>query len=160
MTTTGIPAPAISRTGRLPSGMRFTDNRNRTATISGTPASGAAGTYPLTFTAKNEAGTATQAFTLTVTRAPYIKKVHTIRAREGIQLNRTIRAIGYPAPALTESGPLPAGLSFTDGNGTAVITGTPATGSSRRYRITIIATNASGTTTRPVILLISPHRAS
>ncbi len=158
VTTTGIPAPGISRTGRLPSGMRFTDNRNRTATISGTPASGAAGTYPLTFTAKNEAGTAAQAFTLTVTRAPYMKKVHTVRAREGMPLNRIVRAIGYPAPALTESGPLPAGLSFTDkGNGTAAITGTPANGSSGRYRITITATNASGTTTRPVILLISPH---
>jgi hypothetical protein len=62
---------------------------------------------------------------------------------------------------LTESGPLPAGLSFTDnGNGTAAITGTPANGSSGRYRITITATNASGTNTRPVILLISPNRAS
>jgi YVTN family beta-propeller protein len=161
VTTTGIPIPAISRKGRLPSGMRFTDNRNRTATISGTPANGAEGLYPLTFTAKNEAGTATQAFTLTVTRAPSIKKVHTIRAREGAALNRAVRAIGYPAPALAESGPLPAGLSFTDnGNGTAVITGTPANGSSGRYRITITATNASGTTTRPVTLLISPHRAS
>jgi hypothetical protein len=55
---------------------------------------------------------------------------------------------------LTESGPLPAGLSFTD-NGNAAITGTPANGSSGRYRITITATNASGTNTRPVILLIS-----
>ncbi len=50
---------------------------------------------------------------------------------------------------------------FTNnGNGTAVITGTPANGSSGRYRITITATNASGTTARAVILLISPHRAS
>jgi hypothetical protein len=159
VTITGIPLPTISRTGRLPSGMRFTDNHERTATISGTPTNGAEGTYPLTFTAKNEAGTTTRAFNLTVTRAPYIKEIHTIRRREGTPLNRTVRTIGYPAPTLTESGPLPAGLSFTDhSNGTAAITGTPVQGSSGRYRITITATNASGTTTRPVILLISPHR--
>jgi hypothetical protein len=36
----------------------------------------------------------------------------------------------------------PRGLSFTDqGNGTGVIAGTPATGSCRRYPVTITATN-------------------
>ena len=45
----------------------------------------------------------------------------------GAALSLTVRATGYPAPALAESGPLPDGLSFTDnGNGTAVIAGTPA----------------------------------
>ena len=50
-----------------------------------------------------------------------------------------------PAPALTESGALPAGLTFTDnGNGTATIAGTPAAGSGGSYPITITATNAAG----------------
>ena len=41
--------------------------RNGTATLSGTPAAGTGGTYPLTFTAVNGVGSpATQSFTLTV----------------------------------------------------------------------------------------------
>ena len=88
--------------------MRFTDNGDGTATISGTPAKAAAGVYPLTLTARNTNGTATQAFTLTVTRAPALRKIPTIRARVGAALRLTLRATGYPAPALTESGDCPA----------------------------------------------------
>ena len=60
VTATGDPAPRISRTGRLPSGVRFADNRDGTATTSGTPAKAAAGAYPLTLTASNKHGTAAQ----------------------------------------------------------------------------------------------------
>jgi YVTN family beta-propeller protein len=68
ITTTGYPAPKITRTGGLPSGARFTNNGDGTATISGTPRKSAAGTYPLRLTATNKAGTATQAFTVIVTK--------------------------------------------------------------------------------------------
>ena len=57
MTATGDPAPRITKTGRLPSGVRFTANGDGTAAISGTPAKAAAGVYPLTLTAKNKTGT-------------------------------------------------------------------------------------------------------
>ncbi len=61
-------------------------------------------------------------------------------------LHLPITTTGYPAPALTESGPLPAGLSFTNhGNGTATITGTPAPESNGRYTITVTVTSQSGT---------------
>jgi len=43
VTTTGDPAPTITRTGRLPSGVRFADYSDGTATISGTPRKAAAG---------------------------------------------------------------------------------------------------------------------
>jgi hypothetical protein len=67
VTTSGFPTPAISETGALPTGMTFTDNGNDTATLSGTPAAGSAGVYPLTITASNGvAPDATQAFTLTI----------------------------------------------------------------------------------------------
>ena len=139
--------------------MRFTDNSDGTATISGTPRKAAAGVYPLTLTARNKNGTATQAFTLTVTRAPAIRKIRTIRARVGAALHLTIRATGYPAPALAESGPLPSGLTFTDnGNGTAIIAGTPAAGSGGRYPVTITATNTSGTATRHFTIIVSQRR--
>ena len=110
--------------------MRFADNGDGTATISGTPSHRAVGVYPLTLTAKNKNGTATQAFTLTVTRAPAIQKIPATTAGVGVPLHLAVRATGYPVPALAESGPLPVGLSFTDsGNGTTTIAGTAADGS-------------------------------
>jgi len=68
VTTTGNPAPAISQGGdNLPSGLIFFDNGDGTGTLSGTPNSGTAGSYALTFTAANGVGTnAVQNFTLIV----------------------------------------------------------------------------------------------
>jgi PKD repeat protein len=156
VTATGDPAPRITKTGRLPTGMRFTDNKDGTATISGTPRNAAAGVYPLTLTARNKDGTATQAFTLTVTRAPAIQNIPTITTRVGDALRLTIRAVGYPAPALAESGPLPSSLTFTDkGNGTATITGTLAAGTRGRYPVTITATNTEGTASQNFTIVVS-----
>jgi YVTN family beta-propeller protein len=158
VTTTGSPAPTITSTGRLPTGVTFTDNTNGTATISGTPRNAAAGVYPLTLTARNTYGTATQAFILTVTRAPAIQKIRTVRTRVGAALRLTIRATGYPAPALAESGPLAGGLTFTDnGNGTATIAGTLAASSGGHYPVTITATNTEGTATRHFTIVVSQH---
>ena len=160
VTTTGDPAPTITRTGRLPSGVRFTDDGDGTAAISGNPRKAAAGMYPLTLTAKNRYGTATQAFILTVTRAPAIHKIRTVRTRVGAALRLTIRATGYPAPALAESGPLPGGLTFTDnGDGTATIAGTLAASSGGgRYPVTITATKAARTATRHFKIVVSRRR--
>jgi hypothetical protein len=71
-------------------------------------------------------------------------------------MNLTITAIGYPAPALTESGSLPAGVTFTDyGNGTAAISGTPSPGSQARYRIAMTATNTFGTASQAFTLKVT-----
>ena len=159
VTTTGDPAPSITRTGALPAGVRFTDHKDSTATISGTPRKAAAGVYPLTLTARNKYGTATQAFTLTITRAPAIEKIPAITTRVGAALRLTIRATGYPAPALAGSGPLPAGLTFTDnGDGTATIAGTPAARSGGRYPVTITATNTGGIATRRFTIVVAQSR--
>ncbi len=70
VTTTGDPSGSsmgISESGKLPSGVSFTNNANGTATISGTPKTGTKGTYPLTITASNGVSpNATQRFTLYV----------------------------------------------------------------------------------------------
>jgi YVTN family beta-propeller protein len=159
VTTTGDPVPKITKAGHLPPGLQFTDTGNGVATISGTPTKAAAGIYPLTLTASNKAGTVSQAFTLTVTKAPAIKKIRTIRVRPGTALNRSIQATGYPPPVLAESGPMPAGLSFTDrGNGAAVIAGIPALGSGGRYPITITAQNTPGTATRHLLIVVLQRR--
>ncbi len=67
VTTTGFPTPTIGQSGGLPSGVGFVDNGNGTGTLSGKPATG--GTFPITFTATNTAGNATQNFTLNVSGA-------------------------------------------------------------------------------------------
>jgi hypothetical protein len=70
ITATGVPVPALSVTGALPGGVTFTDNGNGTGTLAGTPASGTAGTFPLTVTATNGVNPpANQAFSLVVVAA-------------------------------------------------------------------------------------------
>ena len=51
-----IPTAVITKTGALPSGLAFQDNGDGTASISGIPQSGTAGTYPLTFNADSGLG--------------------------------------------------------------------------------------------------------
>jgi alpha-tubulin suppressor-like RCC1 family protein len=165
VTAAGDPTPKITSSGRLPSGVRFADKDDGTATIFGTPDDNAAGVYSLTLTARNRTGKATQEFFLTITKAPAITEIGNARAKVGVRLRLAIRASGYPSPALSESGSLPGGVSFTDnGNGTAVITGTPAAGSAGSYPIAITATNTSGTAARQFTITVIqppfpwPHR--
>ena len=67
MTATGTPSPTLSESGALPSGVTFNAS---TGVLSGTPASGTNGSYPITFTASNGVSpNATQSFTLTVNPA-------------------------------------------------------------------------------------------
>jgi hypothetical protein len=66
VTASGYPAPALTEAGALPNGVTFNTTTNL---LSGTPAAGTTGSYPITFTATNSAGTNTQNFTLTVQAA-------------------------------------------------------------------------------------------
>jgi large repetitive protein len=67
-TATGVPAPTFSESGVLPAGVTFSAGApGAGAVLSGTPAAGTAGSYPIRITAANSSGAATQAFTLTVT---------------------------------------------------------------------------------------------
>ena len=70
VTTTGTPAPALTATGSLPSGVTFVDNGNGTATLAGTAASGSNSSYPLTITATGAGSPASQSFTLLVNAQP------------------------------------------------------------------------------------------
>ena len=51
ITTTGTPVPTISKTGTLPTGLRFVAHHNGTASISGTPHVTRLGMYRLTIKA-------------------------------------------------------------------------------------------------------------
>jgi hypothetical protein len=65
VTDTGYPLPKLTVTG-LPTGVRFTDNENRTGTIAGTPRMSA--TYLVRITAANPRGATHQTMNLMVSR--------------------------------------------------------------------------------------------
>jgi hypothetical protein len=74
VTSGGVPTGALSETGPLPSGVTFTDNGNGTATLSGTPAAGTAGTYPIVVVDSGGVSpNASQIFTLTVDTGPPVR---------------------------------------------------------------------------------------
>ena len=138
ITTAGSPTTTttnITRSGTLPAGISFTNKGNGQATLTGTPTAASGGTYPLTFTAKNSAGTTTQSFVLTVAAKPTITTATSAKATDGSAFNFTVKTTGAPAPTLAESGALPQGLSWADnGDGTATLAGTPGRGSGRHLQ--------------------------
>jgi hypothetical protein len=141
VTASGAPTPSLSESGALPSGVTFVDNGNGTASLSGTPATGSGGNYPITITASNGTSpNASQSFTLTVDSAPAITSAASTTFVAGSSGSFTITTSGTPAAALSETGSLPAGVSFVDnGNGTATLSGTAA--ASGVYPFSITASN-------------------
>ncbi len=156
VTTTGSPAPALKESGALPAGVTFTDNGDGTATLAGTPATGSGGSYPLTVSATNAAGTANQSYTLTTAEQPAVTSATTAAFSTGTAGTFTVTTSGYPSPAIGESGTLPSGLTFKDnGNGTATVSGTAPDGTAGSYPITLTAANASGSATGSVTLTVT-----
>ena len=145
VTTAGYPAAALTESGKLPGGVTFVDNHNGTAALSGTPT--ASGVYTLTINAANGVSpAAAQTLTLTVvaqTRAPAITSAANSTFTVGVPGSFTVTTTGYPVPAISEYGSLPAGVTFLDNhNGTATLSGTPAAsaGGTSSY-IDIVANN-------------------
>ena len=155
-TTAGYPtATTLTETGALPAGVTFTDNGDGTATLAGTPAAGTAGSYPLTLSATNAAGTRQQTFTLTVTEAPAITSADHATFTVGSAGSFTVTT-SPAAVTVTETGTLPSGVTFTDnGNGTATLAGTPAAGTGGVYALSFKATNPSGFSTQAFTLTVN-----
>jgi hypothetical protein len=104
-------------------------------------------------TGATPAGTSTaQTFTLTVSQAPKITSAATTTATIGTALSFTVKTSGYPAPTITESGALPAGVTFTNANGTATITRTPTT--SGTFTLALTANNSLGTATQTLTIRV------
>ncbi len=141
--STGAPTPALSETGALPPGVSFVDNADGTAALSGTPGAGAGGVYSLTITATNgQSPAASQRFVLIVQQPPAVTGPTGATFVVGRHGSVTIGGAGFPAPVLSVSGSLPAGVSFTgDGNGTATLSGTPTVASGGTHVLTIRAAN-------------------
>ena len=139
VTASGYPAPTFTETGTLPSGVTLSTS----GLLSGTPAAGTSGSYPITITASNGANpNAPQNFTLTVNQPPAITSAASATFATGAAGSFTVTTEGYPPPALSETGALPSGVTFVDnGNGTATLAGTPALGTAGSYPLTILAAN-------------------
>ena len=139
----GVPAPTLSESGALPTGVTF---NAATGVLSGTPAAGTAGSYPLTFIATNTNGpSAPQNFTLTVAAtaaAPAITSAATANFLVGTAGTFTVTTTGAPTPTLSESGALPTGVTFNTTTG--VLSGTPASGTAGSYPLVITAANSAG----------------
>jgi hypothetical protein len=122
--------------------MTFVDKGNGTAKLRGTPSAPAGGIYILTIKAKNGVvPNAKQTFTLSVEQAPAITSANTTSFTIGSLGKFTITTTGFPAAAITESGTLPIGVNFVNGNGTAKLRGTPGANTAGSYSITIKAKN-------------------
>jgi CSLREA domain-containing protein len=137
VTATGTPAPTFSETGNLPSGVTLTS----AGVLSGTPAAGTGGAYPIIITAQNGVSpNATQNFTLTVNQAPAITSATSTSFALGSANSFSVTATGYPASTFSETGSLPSGVTLTTAG---VLSGTPAAGTSGTYPITITAQNGT-----------------
>jgi hypothetical protein len=160
VTATGAPTPTISASGTLPSGVSFVNNGNGTATLSGTPAPGTAGSYPLTINASNGiAPDTTQNFTLTVNAAAQALTVTTTSLPNGR------RSIPYPSTTLQAangtapyswrvmSGALPTGLGLSPGG---VISGTPTKIGNFTFTVQV-TDNSSQTASATLSIKISQH---
>jgi virginiamycin B lyase len=87
--------------------------------------------------------------------APLFAGPSSLQLTAGQAVNQTITAGGWPTPALTQTGTLPPGLSFHDnGDGTATISGTPATADGgQSYTVTVTASNSFQSTASQTIAI-------
>lgn len=150
ITTTSVLTLSLKEVGRLPRGLTLVDDGDGSATLSGIPSAKTGGSYSDTIVATlgtgNPQNTVDQAFNLTVDQAPAITGVRKRTVRIGESLSYTVKTTGYPTPAINlAGGELPSGITLTDnGNGTALLAGTPATGSAGNYELVIDAFNGVG----------------
>lgn len=134
---TGMPKPTLRETGKLPSGITFNP---KTGVLSGAPNPGTGGVYRITFTASNGIPSkATQVFTLTVNEAPAVISPANYAFVVGKVGQFTLKAAGFPKSVWSETGALPAGVTFNAAKG--MLIGIPAAGTAGTYTVSFKASN-------------------
>ena len=100
-------------------------------------------TLSVQFTPKNTTyAPSTGSVTLTVVQALAISSANSATFVIGAPGSFTVLTTGLPTPSLSESGSLPAGVTFTDnGNGTGTLQGTPAPAASGSFNLSFTAQN-------------------
>ncbi|RCK68810.1 hypothetical protein DT076_14655 [Desertihabitans brevis] len=141
LTATGFPAPDVELEGTLPTGLAVTDGGTGPA-ITGTPTE--SGGFALEVVATNRLGAERAPLTLTVTEDAAFTSDDRATVVAGEEVTLPITVTGFPVPAIELDGDLPDGLTFTDGgDGTAAITGTPASGTGGAHVLTLTAGTAT-----------------
>lgn len=147
---TGVPAAITFHGLGLPAGITL----SRSGVLSGRPAKGVKSPAKFVILARNAVTRAfgqpaESIFTLTFAPgvAPKITSSASVTFKHGKPASFTIRAKGLPVPALTKSGELPKGLKIKFGNGTALISGTPAAADNGHSYKIITAKNGVGVIT-------------
>jgi hypothetical protein len=145
---TGYPTPNLSETGNLPSGVTFASPANGSASLSGTPAAGTGGLYPITVTAHSATGTTQQSLVITVQEKPTFTSPSSVTWVHGVSTSFTVTTShAYPAVVLSTSGTLPSWLTFTDNHdGTGTLTGDPGASAVRSTPYTFALVGTSGRT--------------
>jgi hypothetical protein len=152
-------ASTWAEVGALPAGVKFSPGSG-IATLHGTAT--VTGKFPLTITAADPVASTSESFTLWVT--PPRKFLSPAKATLPVNRNDTFTVVvqgnfassttGPPVlPALTETGPMPPGLTFTDNHhGTATISGQPTV---RGTSSIVVAASASKTIRQTLKLVIA-----
>ena len=168
--TTSVCAQTVtvfSATG-LPRGLKVVQGAPlvppNEAEIEGVPKGGTAGVYRVQILDRvlvvHKRGavsvkTLETTISLTVQAPPTLAMSPTLAAVVGTRLDVSIpTGAAYPAPSVTTSSALPAGVSLVDSGGQAALKGTPQAGSAGTYPIVITAGNAAGTATASVSLKV------
>jgi hypothetical protein len=139
LTTAGGGSSVLWTKVSLPKGFALSS----TGLLTGSPTSRAVGLLVVRVEASSNGGTpVTASIPLTVDESPVFTSSSPIAAgfSEGVMGTATVKANGYPAPILSETGSLPNGLTFNATTG--VLSGDPpVTVDSATYTITITAAN-------------------
>ena len=142
LSISALPAATVTETGALPAGVTMSSS----GVFSGTPEAGTVGTYPITVTASNGVSPdSSVSLTIDVDIAPAITSPATATFQTGVQGSFTVQATGTPAP-IVSAVDYPLWLTFTAGNASGVLSGTPPTGSGGVFQVYIDADNGSGFT--------------
>lgn len=142
---TASNSPTSFGASGLPAGLSV---NTATGAITGTPS--ASGSFPVTVSATNAAGTGNLSVTFTINLvAPTITSAATATANGGQAFNFSVTANNLPT-SYSASG-LPAGLSINTSSG--LISGTPtATGT---FNVMLSATNAAGSGNQTLVLTVA-----
>ncbi len=148
ITTRGYPSPAITYSSDpvLPTSFTLVDNGDGTASLSGTPLDGEGGVYTINLTGENSVGdNATQTLTVTIGQESKITSTDNVTFVEGKTGSFIVTTTGSPDPEITFTGSLPTGITLVDqGDGTALLEGTPQVGSAGIFPVTLAAVNGIG----------------
>ncbi|MGO8748886.1 MAG: beta strand repeat-containing protein [Thermoguttaceae bacterium] len=150
----GTGSITLSESGTLPAGLTFTAS---TGTFSGTPT--ASGTFSVNVTATDSVGdTASQSYSLTINPALSLSPSSLPASTVGVAYSQKVTASGGTGSiAFSESGPLPAGLTFTASTG--ILSGTPTASGSFSFSVTVtdsvgaIASQSYSLTINPALSL-------